>query len=175
VIYATLSMEGDGAPRAAVEEEVRRAGGTATWRSNAAVQRSYALLELPNAAAAAAIAAVSNGTVYENPVIALALFPRTPEALPPLLEALGGAGRPAGILACGARGDALVVEWDPAVTSARLIVELIDLELARFHSGCAAELLSPLPPSLAASIAADGLQAPQIGPKRVLELRVNDA
>lgn len=173
MIYATLSMEGTIAQRrAAVDELVAAAGGTATWRSNAALQRSYALLELPDATSAAAIAAASGGTVYEKPVIALALFPAVPEALPPLAEALGGSGGPAGILSCVCRSNAAIVEWDPAITTTRVIFELVDVELARFHSGRVAEVLSPLPPWVVVRLAAEGLQAPQVEPARVLELRM---
>jgi hypothetical protein len=158
--------------RAAVDDLVRRAGGTATWRSDAALGRSYALLELPDVGHAGAIRAASSGTVYEKPIIALALFPAVPEALPALVDALGGTGRPAGALCCFVRGDAAIVEWDPAITDARVIMATIDVELARFQSGRVAKLLSPLPPPLVASIAGAGLQAPEIEPARILELRI---
>jgi len=150
-------------------------GGTATWRRSIALDRSYALLELPSATDAAAIAEASGETVYAKPVIALALFPAVPEALSPLVEALAGAGGPAGVLSCASRAGAAIVEWDPEVTATPVIVELIDLELARFRSARIAELLSPLPASLLARIAAEGLQAPQIDPNRILELRIDRA
>jgi hypothetical protein len=176
VIYATLRMEGEIAERRAVVEDlVRRVGGTAAWRSSAALERSYALLELPNEGHAAALATASSGTLYEMPVIALAVFPAVPEALPPLVKALSDTGRPAGVLSSIARAGAVIVEWDPAVTATQVILGLIDLELARFHSGRVAELLSPLPPSLVATIAAGGLQAPQLEPHRILELRIENA
>lgn len=173
VIYATLSMDGKvDERRAAVDDLVRRAGGTAMWRTYPALERSYALLELPDGKRCAAIAAAA-GTVHEAPIIALALFPAVPEALLSLMEALAGPGRPAGVLSCIARNEGVIIEWDPALTETRVILELIDLELARFHSGRVAELLSPLPPSLIASIAATGLKAPEIEPARILELRID--
>lgn len=161
--------------RAAVDQLVRRAAGNVTWQFSSALQLSYALLELPDTRDAAAIAAASAGTMYEKPVIALALFPAVPEALSLLVEALAGAGGPAGLLSCTLRAGAAIVEWDPGITETRVILELIDLELARFHSGRRAELLSPLPPSVVAGIAAAGLQAPQVEPARILELRINRA
>jgi hypothetical protein len=173
VIYATLSIDGEADRRlAAVDDLVRRAGGTATWRINSTLGRSYALLALPEGGDAAAIGAASLGTVHEQAIIALALFPTVPEALLPVVDALGGVGRPAGVLCCFARAGAAIVEWDPAVTDARVIMELIDIELTRFHSGRVAQLLSPLPPSLVASVARAGLQAPEIEPTRILELQV---
>lgn len=172
VAYVTLSIEGslDDAKRSSIGDAVRRAGGTATWRSSATAGRSYALLEFPDRYDAAEIAAASGGTVYERPVIAVALFPEVAEALPSLLEALGGRGRPAGVLACSACPGGAIVEWDPSVTGAQLIVAIVDLELARFRSGRVTELLSPLPPALVAAVAAGGLQAPQIDLRRVLRL-----
>jgi hypothetical protein len=89
-----------------------------------------------------------------------------------LHEALGGSGRPAGVLATHPCRGGLVVEWDPEVTPVRLIAGLIDVELARVHSGRVTELLSPLAASTAAMIAASGLQAPQIEPYRILEERI---
>jgi hypothetical protein len=175
VIYATLSVEGklDVQKRAAVDEIVRRNGGTTTWRVSEAAGRSYALLEVANQPDIAAIEAASGGRLYDRPIIAMALFPALPEALPSLLEALGGEGRPAGVLACLARASGAILEWDPAVTPVPVIIDLIDVELRRFRSPRRAELLAPLPPSLAARIAADGLQAPEIAPQRVLELRID--
>ena len=175
VIYATLSMDGnvDGL-RSAVNDLVHRAGGRATWRINATVERSYVLLELPDAAGAAAIAAQSGATVHEKPIIALALSPTVPEALPAVVEALEGTGRPAGVLCCIVRAGMAIVEWDPAITEPGVIFKVIDLELARFRSGRVAELLSPLPPSIVAGIAASGLRAPEIEPGRILELRIDE-
>ena len=177
VSYVTLSIEGrlDDERRACVDDVVRRARGTATWRSSEAAPRSYALLQFPAGYDAVAIRAASGGTVYEKPVIALAVFPALPEALPPLLDALGGRGRPAGVLACIPCAAGAIVEWDPDLTETQVIVGLIDVELERLRSGRITELLSPLPPSLAATIAARGLQAPQIEPRRILELRIDRA
>jgi hypothetical protein len=172
-----LSIDGllDDSRRAAVDDVVRRQGGSTIWRTSETAGRTYALLELPDEYDEQPIRAASGGTVYERPVIALALFPVLPEALPPLLEALGGPGRPAGVLACRPCAGGAVVEWDPIVTGVELIMALVGVELARFASGRTAEVLSPLPPSLVAKIAADGLQAPQIEPKRILELRIDRA
>jgi hypothetical protein len=113
--------------------------------------------------------------VYDGTVIALAVFPEVTEALPKLLGALGGTGRPAGVLACRPCRGGVVVEWDPARTRTSLVLGLIDVELQRFHSGRVSELLSPLTADVAAKLAAEGLLAPEIEPHRILELRIDRA
>jgi hypothetical protein len=177
VVYLTLSMDGelDGGRRAAIDNLVRSERGCALWRASASAGRSYALLELPDTADRTAIRAAFGATVYDRPVIALAVFPTVPEALLPLREALGAAGRPAGVLACRDAPGGVVVEWDPGVTGVDVVMALVDVELARFHSGRAAELLSPLPPALVAEIAAKALEAPQVEPRRILEMRIEGA
>ena len=177
MVYSTVSIDGvlDSKRRAEIDGAVRRAGGTAVWRSSEAAGRTYALLELPDGYDQAAIGAMFAGVVYDKAVIALAVFPALPEALPPVLEALGGAGRPAGVLACRPVPGGAVVEWDPDVTEAGVILGIVDVELRRFAAGRVAELLSPLPPFLVARLAATGLRAPQIEPQRILELRIDRA
>jgi hypothetical protein len=153
-------------------------GGRCTWRSSARCGRSYALLELPDDAVAplSAAAAANGAIVYESPVIALAVFPAVKEALPPLLGALGGAGRPAGVLRCDAcGGNGIAVEGDLERTPAAVVLGLVDVELARFASGRTVELLTPLPPAWRARIASDGLRAPEISSDRLLEALVKRA
>lgn len=177
MVYSTLSIDGvlDSKRRAEIDDVITRAGGRAGWRASERADRTYALLELPDGYDHAAIAAASNGVVYDKGVIALALFPAHPEALPFLLEALGGAGRPAGILACRPCPGGAVVEWDPDITQAAVILGIVDTELRRFGTPRVAELLSPLPPATVAKLAASGLQAPEIEPQRILELRIDRA
>lgn len=177
VVYSTVSIDGvlDPKRRAEIDGVVQRAGGTAVWRSSEPAGRTYALLTLPDGYDHAAIQAASEGVVYDKAVIAMALFPAIAEALPPVLEALGGPGRPAGVLACRPCPGGAVVEWDPDVTEAGVILAIVDVELRRFASARVAELLSPLPPSVVARLAASGLRAPQIEPHRILELRIDRA
>jgi hypothetical protein len=171
VAYLTLSIEGDldDARRAAIEDTVRRQGGSVLWRTSAAAGRSYALLAMPDRYDAAAVRAIAGGTLYDRPIIALAVFPALAEALPLLCESLAGAGRPAGVVACVPVPRGVVIEWDPSLTDAAVVLALVDVELRRWQSARTAELLSPLPRPVAAKLAATGLRAPQIGPERVLE------
>ena len=170
--YLTLSVEGivGDARRAAIDTFARDRGGKAIWRTSSTAGRSYASLDLPDGFDAAGLVAAADETLYEMPVIALAVFPAAPEALPGLREALAGAGRPAGVLACRPCEGGAIVEWDPSVTRADVVYATIDVELRRWGGGRRAELLSPLPPELTLRVAAQGLAAPEIGPGRVLEM-----
>ena len=175
--YLTLTIEGtpDDTRREAIDEIARRARGHAHWRINPAIGRSYVLLELPDVNQSKAIGLAPGEVAYETAVIALAVSPTVPQALPGLLEALNGPGRPAGILACREFSGGVILEWNPNVSSVELVLGLVDVELRRFASGRTTELLAPIPPQLVAKIAAEGLQAPQIALERVLELLIDDA
>lgn len=177
VVYLTLSIDGalDDARRVAIDDAVNREGGTIVWRTSEAAGCSYALLELPDEYDRAAIRAVPGAAAFDGPIIALAVFPAVAEALPALVEALGGPGRPAGVLGCRPCTGGAIVEWDPDVTDPRVVLGLIDVELGRFGSGRVAELLSPMPRALVAKVAASGLHAPQIQPQRILDLRIGRA
>jgi hypothetical protein len=172
VAYLTLSIDGslDDARRAALDELAARSGGTIAWRFSAAAGRTYALLELAGTREIAAVREASGGSVYETAVIALAVSPAVPEALPALIDAFDGNGRPDGVLACRLFPGGIVIEWDPDRSPAEMIFALVDVELRRFRSGRTAELLAPLPPAVVAKVAAQGLGAPQVAPDRILEV-----
>lgn len=173
----TLSIGGtpDERQRAAVDETARAQGGRTTWRVHPKIGRSYALIESANPVDARSILSVSGGQAYASAVIALAVSPAVAQALPRLEEALGGPGRPSGVFACHRFPGGAVIEWDPEVSSTALVMGLIDVELRRFASGRTAQLLGPLPKSVIAKIASEGLQAPEIRLDRVLEALVDDA
>lgn len=173
--YLTISVAGslDEVRRREIEEIVRARGGRATWRVNPSLW-SYALLEFPGAFDAAELRGAPGETVYDGTVIAWAVFPSAPEALPYLYEALGGPGRPAGVLACRHCAGGAIIEWDPQETGIGVIVRLVDVELRRFNSARRAALLSPATPAVLAKVAAGGLQAPEIGEDRILELLIDD-
>ena len=174
MIYLTISSVGVPDPQrtAAIEGVVARHGGETTWRRNAAANRSYASIASPNEIGALEIPAEPGDVVYEMAIIALAVFPEVAEALPQLAEALGGEGRPAGILACRPIAGGIIVEWNPEVCGAELVLGLIDAELRRYRSGRTAAVLSALPPPVLAAVAARGLQAPEVTTQRILDLIV---
>jgi hypothetical protein len=159
----------DDSVRASVESAIALQGGTVAWREDAESKRTYGLIELPQDAATVRAALQSSIIVFDTAIIALAVSPTVPEALPVLLEAFSGAGRPDGILSCEASNGRLFVEWNPGRTSPELIYALIDAELRRFASGRTAELIAPLPEGVLAQIAAAGLTTPEIASNRVLE------
>jgi hypothetical protein len=135
-----------------------------------ALTRTYVLVEGPQGADPSQIEQlVPDARWYDAAIIALAIEPSAADALPQLAQALGGPGAPAGICGCEQIGKELLIEFRPDVTSVRLVRALIDVELRRFASAHRTQLLSPLPESVAAAIAADGLQAPEIASDRALE------
>jgi hypothetical protein len=175
VAYITLSIGGapDERRREAIDDAVRRQGGRATWSVHPEIGRTYALLENAEAFDALTVDALAGARVYETAVIALAVSPAVPQALPILMEALAGPGRPTGILACDPFPGGVVLEWDPESLRAELVLGLIDTELQRFASGRTARVLAPLPKSTIARIASQGLRAPEIRLDRVLEALVD--
>ena len=157
--------------RSPLADFARRNGTAVSWQDNAAFNRSYALVE---GATAGSLEIQDGATVFESPVIALAIRPNVPEALPALLEALGGPGRPDGVYACEEIDGAVVVEWNLDRTPAGVVLALVDIELARFGAARTSELLTPLPLAWWTSIASAGLQAPEIAPDRVLEALIEE-
>lgn len=170
--YLTISVAGTLHPahKAEIDEAVGRRGASIAWRTHAIANRSYASISAPSSIAVADIPSAPGDTIYEGAIIALALFPTVPEALPTLVEALSGPGCPASLLGCHALAGGVVVEWDPQRTPVEVLLGIVDVELRRFSSGRTAELLSPLPPEVVAAVAARGLQTPQITTSRILEL-----
>jgi hypothetical protein len=174
VDYLTISVAGaiDPARKAEVDDAAARRGAQIVWREHVVVNRSYASIAAPSRIAIADIPVPSGDTIYEGAIIALAVFPTVPEALPVLVEALSGPGGPASVLACHGVPNGLIVEWDPQRCPVEVILGTIDVELRRFSSGRTAELLSPLPAEAIAAVAARGLQTPQITTRRILEMIV---
>jgi hypothetical protein len=160
--------------RAAIDAGIAMCGGIAHWRVSPDVDRAYALLEFPGDADTPAIETDASFT-ESAPIIALAVYPAVAEALPSLIEVLDGPGRPSGVIGCRASGGAAVLEWDLDRTPATLVLDLIDTELDRFHSGRRIELLTPLTETWLAKIAADGLHCPEIASDRILETLVTKA
>jgi hypothetical protein len=144
-------------------------GARLEWGVHPRFGRAYALLADADGECIAGIRGECRAIVVEAPVIALAVFPSVEEALPSIIDALCGEGRPVGMVACDLIRGGCILEWDLERTSAELILELIDAELDRFRAHRMSELLSPMPLTWWTRIAAEGLRCPQIRPDRVIE------
>jgi hypothetical protein len=153
----------------AVERAVHDCGARVTWQHATACKRMYGLVEGATPACISELREATVATVYDRPVIALAVFPSVAEALPPLLHALGGPGRPSGVVACDRCDGGAIVEWDLDISPLDVIMNLIDIEIDRYHARRTNALLTPLPLRWWTTIAANGLRAPDITPERVLE------
>jgi hypothetical protein len=159
----------DDAARGAVEALALRSNAHLRWE-NPRYGRQYALVEATGDQTVDVASFAPRATLFSGPVIALAVCPSIPEALPGLLHALGGPGRPEGVIGCDRLGDAVIVEWDLDRTPYETIETLIDVECGVFRSARSNALLSPLPIPWLARIAAYGLRAPEITAERVLEV-----
>jgi hypothetical protein len=157
---------------AAANAIVAEQRGNIAWQHARTCERTYALVEGSDAACADALRAATRAHVFDRPVIALALCPSPAEALPALAAALAGAGRPEGVLGYDTEDGTAIVEWDLERTPARVILDLVDVELDRYHAGRTGELLTPLSLAWLARIAADGLHAPEVAPQRILEAQL---
>jgi hypothetical protein len=135
-----------------------------------AIPRTYALIEGPEGADPSELSQrLPEARWYDAAIIALAIEPLPADALPLLEAALGGPGAPAGLHDCTRFGSQLLVEFEPEVTPPALIMRIIDVELRRFGGSRRTQVLTPLSPRIAAAVAAQGLQAPEIASDRILE------
>jgi hypothetical protein len=159
----------------AMHAAVASRGGNIEWSVHPHFGRAYALINGEHSECFDAMRAECRAVVFQTPVIALAVFPSVPQALPSIVEALTGPGRPGGIIACDGldKRQGVVIEWDLDRTPASVVLGLIDTELDRFHAGRLNILLSPLPLEWWTRIASDGLRAPEIAPDRVIENLLN--
>ena len=158
--------------RAAVERVARKFNAEITWFHALTFGRLYARIEGDAPGLGSALHALQCAVVVDSELIALAVTPSTPEALPLLEDALGGPGRPSGVVGCDRVDDAVIVEWNPERTSAATILAIIDSELARLHASRHNSLISPLSLAALARVASEGLAASEIVPERILEVQL---
>ncbi|MGZ3498783.1 MAG: hypothetical protein ACXWNK_09330 [Vulcanimicrobiaceae bacterium] len=160
----------DDEQRISVAAALRGAGASVRFGPPNAFARTYALVEAGDEIVPETVErCTAHGRLYDEAIIAVAIEPMPADALLALEDALGGGGRPAGITACDRAGSALIVELRPTVMPFALLAASIEVELRRFGGYRTTQLLSPLPVEVTAAIAADGLQAAEIAPDRILE------
>jgi hypothetical protein len=157
--------------RDVVVRAVASVGAAATsWRD--AGDRTYVLLTLAALADEALlrerVRAVAPDARIDVPALAiLRIAPDRERHLARLADALGGRGRPAGVVASATDGDALVVEVDVRTTPLSSIVASVDAEVGRHGRGI--EPLFPLSDATLTDIAGHVLGLPDLAPSRLIE------
>jgi len=154
---------------AAVDFAVRADGASMRWSPRSRTGLRYGIVTGATRQLPEFLRAVKGASIRAAGIIAVAVYPSVPEALPTLQDALGGPGAPSGVLGCEPAAGGIVVEWDPSRTATTTIYALIDIELARFAASRVIELLIPLDDASLAGIAAHGLRAPELQSGRILE------
>ncbi len=131
--FASVRYDGvlDPSERDETVRALRSTGADVTsW--NVAAGRTYAGVRFPAGAAERTTAHLrSAARVDEPPLAVLRVEPADARTLPALQHALGGPGRPAGVVDVRRDGErALVVELDWRTTAPALLLAAIDVELA---------------------------------------------
>ncbi len=171
--YASVRYGGalDASEREAFTRTLR-CGGASPISWNATAAASYAGIQLEASCDVAALrAALPTFRIDAPPLVVLRVKPSHPRMLDRLSHALGGDGRPAGIVGAAHDGDALIVEIEPRRTALALVVALIDVELR----GAPARTIEPLVPLDDATLAAfvgDVLAVPELDTTRIIETHV---
>ncbi|MHB8147022.1 MAG: hypothetical protein ACYDGM_07175 [Vulcanimicrobiaceae bacterium] len=153
----------------AVDFAVRDDGASVSWSPRGRTGLQYGCITGASEQLPAVLSAVRGASIRAAEIIAVAVYPSVPEALPAIADALGGPGAPSGVCGLEVTAGGIVVEWDPSRTAASTIYGLIDIELTRFAASRVTELLTPLGDELLAQIAAHGLRAPELQSDRILE------
>jgi len=152
--------------RAAVTRALSSAGAeVSSWTS--AAGRTYASVGF-EADAALASAMQSAARVDAPPLVVLRITPDHSRRRGPLLDALGGSGRFAGIVDAQPDGDAVIVELDPRKTPLAVVIAAIDIEL-RTAPGRTIEPLVLVDDATLAAFARDCLQEPKLDQARIIE------
>ena len=154
--------------RAVAVRALNSCGAKATSWAVARSGRSYAVAKLTTECDVNALREQLGARVDEPPLLVLDVVPDDPERVPALAHALGGAGRPAGVVDAKPSGDALTVELNEATTPLRLIIDVIDAELER-SPGRRITPLFRLEDATVTALAAASLRAPEIGVVRLVE------
>lgn len=101
-----------------------------SWSLATQLERTYLRCEYEGEVpAAASLAPTGCACLHAPPLVVLEVIPAGGAGLAALEQALGGAGRPLGIVSCERSEIGLVVELEDAVTPLDLVVALVDAEL----------------------------------------------
>ncbi|HEY0799089.1 MAG TPA: hypothetical protein VGD50_08050 [Candidatus Baltobacteraceae bacterium] len=134
-----------------------------------ALARTYGLLELDEQADIRAIAHELRAARVDEPaLVVLEITPDHGHRLGPLLGALGGSGKPAGIVEAIPCGRSLVLELDETKSPLSLVLDLVDIELQTAPGRRIVPLL-PLSDRTLATLARDLLVDPALDITRIIE------
>jgi hypothetical protein len=167
------SIRFDGVPGVAGRDELVRllssAGiEVASWTASRSGARTYAALALPAGAEAEAAASGIAGARFAVPApLAFEIVPREPARLAALQHALGGAGRPTGVVEAVLDATSLLLELEPR-TSLRLVLDVLDGELAHAPGRTVVPLL-PLSDEALAAFAGATLSVAGLDASRLIE------
>jgi len=153
--------------RESATRTLRSVGATATsWKT--AAGRTYAGLELDDMADPGVVRErVASARLDVPPLRVFRIRPLHGHLPARLSDALGGAGRPSGVVDVMIDDDAFVVEFDTR-TPPSLIIALIDIELAA-APGRTIEPLVPLDDATLAAFAGDVLGIADLDADRIIE------
>jgi hypothetical protein len=139
-----------------------------SWKVAESVGRTYLRCELEGSPDATPLLEEAGAArVDVPPLVVLEIVPVAGIGLAALGEALGGRGRPLGIVSCTRAASSLIVELNERVSSLDLVVALTDSEL-RGNARRIAPLL-PLEDEVLARFAGARLGAPELDAASMIE------
>lgn len=139
-----------------------------SWGLTGTFSRTYVRCEAAEAEAAIGrLSAAGASRIDVPPLVVLEICPAGGSGLAALGAALGGPGRPRGIVSCERAASALLVELDANVSSLDLVVAVADAELRGTPRRIVP--LLPLEDEVLAHFSALRLGAPEFGASRLIE------
>jgi hypothetical protein len=138
-------------------------------RSHGRLGRTYGLLELDEHCDLALLSkALADARFTEPPPAIVEIVPDHERRLPALVHALGGPGRPAGVLDAVSTAHSLVLEIDVTKTALSLILDIVDVEL-QTAPGRRIIPIIPLTDTMLAALARDLVGDPALDISRLIE------
>ena len=156
--------------REAASRAVTSLGGRAvSWHVCPELHRTYVLFALPDGYDASAFAAAAGAQRIDDPaLVVLEVLPDESRRAESLARALGGAGRPLGIVDAVRTHRGILVELDAARTPLSLVIDVVDTEL-EFAPGRRIVPLLALDDAAMTAAARDLLGDPAIDVSRLIE------